>query len=118
METFLSSNPGLRSRFNKYIHFSDYQVKELEEIFQTMCKDAGYIASTDAQKRLSALLTKNLAASGSADFGNARGVRNILELSRVNHANRVVSIKEPTLEQLTMLEGTDIPFSSIPNELV
>ena len=36
MERFINSNPGLKSRFNKYIHFEDYTPEELLEIFDSM----------------------------------------------------------------------------------
>lgn len=114
MEVFLSSNPGLRSRFNRYIHFADYTLEELEEIFQTMCKHAGYIASPDAQRQLHTHLIGRLAVN-SGDFGNARGVRNILELIQINHANRLASISDPTVQQLTTLEGEDIPSDCTPS---
>lgn len=44
MNEFIKSNPGLESRFNKYIEFEDYNVDELEEIFRLTCKnDEKYI---------------------------------------------------------------------------
>lgn len=42
MEKFLNSNPGLHSRFNKYIHFEDYNLQELQLIFEGMCEKSGY----------------------------------------------------------------------------
>lgn len=36
MNDFLNSNPGLRSRFNKFINFVDYTPEELYEIFDGM----------------------------------------------------------------------------------
>lgn len=41
MERFVNSNPGLKSRFNKYIYFEDYTPEELLEIFDSMCKKCG-----------------------------------------------------------------------------
>ena len=38
MEGFLESNPGLKSRFNKFIYFRDYTPEELTEIFRLFCK--------------------------------------------------------------------------------
>ena len=38
MNKFIESNPGLKSRFNKYIEFPDYSLCELEQIFTNMCK--------------------------------------------------------------------------------
>ena len=42
METFIESNPGLKSRFNKYIEFADYTMEELTAIFQTFCDKYEY----------------------------------------------------------------------------
>lgn len=47
MDEFLNSNPGLRSRFNKHINFSDYTSEELVSIFEGMCRHAGYSVSED-----------------------------------------------------------------------
>ena len=42
MQEFVDSNPGLRSRFNKYINFEDYSGDELYDIFLSMCKKQEY----------------------------------------------------------------------------
>ena len=42
MVQFINSNPGLSSRFNKYIKFEDYNVQELGEIFKSLCDKSGY----------------------------------------------------------------------------
>lgn len=38
MENFLSSNPGLRSRFSRTIHFDDYDLLELQQIYSKMAR--------------------------------------------------------------------------------
>jgi hypothetical protein len=38
MTAFIESNPGLKSRFNKYIHFSDYSPEQLLKIFDRLAK--------------------------------------------------------------------------------
>lgn len=38
MDEFIHSNPGLESRFNRYLHFSDYTAEELLEIFLLRCE--------------------------------------------------------------------------------
>lgn len=55
MGRFIDSNPGLRSRFNKYINFEDYSVGELIEIFKIMCKNSGYTYTDDAIEKVMAI---------------------------------------------------------------
>ncbi len=42
MKQFIDTNPGLSSRFSKYIPFKDYSVDELIEIFEFICKQYAY----------------------------------------------------------------------------
>jgi HAD superfamily hydrolase (TIGR01509 family) len=50
MEEFINSNPGLESRFNKYIFFKDYTGAELYQIFLSMCKKQEYEPDNKAKK--------------------------------------------------------------------
>ncbi len=77
MDEFLDLNPGLRSRINKHIVFEDYTEEELFEIFKNMVsKDKRYLDS-DTREAVKELIA---ARSKTADFGNARGVRNLVDL--------------------------------------
>ena len=78
MESFLSSNPGLRSRFNKHIHFQDYTPDELMKIFMSMCSKTGFVVTKGANQLLTAFFHK-LYSSRQSDFANGRTVRNIYE---------------------------------------
>jgi hypothetical protein len=49
MTAFLESNPGLKSRFNKFIHFGDYTAAEMPQIFAYMLKKAQYRATEEAR---------------------------------------------------------------------
>ena len=42
MKLLLNSNPGLDSRFNKYLNFDDYSPDELLQIFQALCSESQY----------------------------------------------------------------------------
>ena len=42
MDAFLTSNPGLRSRFNKFLYFEDYNEQQLVEIFKVFCQNADF----------------------------------------------------------------------------
>ena len=105
METFIESNPGLRSRFPKTIHFPDYSTDELVSIFSIFCKKAGYRCPPPTEARLRELLD---ACPRDKGFGNARHARNMFEAAVARHAGRVVDIKDVTDAQLTDLEPEDL----------
>ena len=106
MTAFIESNPGLRSRFPKTIHFPDYTDDELVAIFASMAERNHYRMSEEAAEALRRTLATHERGKG---FGNARVVRNLFEQSVANHATRVVDIDDPTDEQLTALVAADIP---------
>lgn len=87
MEEFVQSNPGLESRFNRFIHFPDYTVEEMAGIFRMRCGKAGYVLAEDAEDELTAILTER--SKDSIGFGNARGVRNLFEQAIARQANRL-----------------------------
>jgi SpoVK/Ycf46/Vps4 family AAA+-type ATPase len=107
MKKFIDSNPGLRSRFNKYINFEDYNVEELEEIFKLMCKNAGY-ALTDEAIAYSTSVFENKYKNRGKDFANAREVRNFFEKAMMNQADRLFGVNNPTNNQLCELELSDV----------
>ena len=90
MEKFIDSNPGLRSRFNKYIHFEDYKDEELLRIFMRRCKEQDYRVNISLKPLLLARISQLRAEEGES-FGNARTVRNYFEQVISNQANRIVS---------------------------
>ena len=105
MGEFVESNPGLRSRFPKTIHFPDYSTDELVAIFESMCEKASYKCTPEARTRLRELLDAEPRDKG---FGNARHARNLFEASVARQASRIVAIKDPTNEQLLALVPEDI----------
>ena len=52
MTDFLSTNPGMMSRINRYIHFQDYNTQELTDIFTKMTSKNAYSLSPESQKIL------------------------------------------------------------------
>ena len=106
MGELVDSNPGLRSRFPKTIHFADYTDDELVAIFTSMCETAHYRPTPDAIEVVRAWFAAQTRHKG---FGNARLARNLFEASVAQHASRVVSIESPTDEQLCAIEAADIP---------
>ncbi len=107
MDSFIHSNPGLESRFNRFLHFPDYTVEEMLAIFDMRCKKSGYALADDARNALKGALAAAIADQES--FGNARGVRNLLERAVSAQANRLATQKEPvTRETLMLLTAGDI----------
>lgn len=107
MKTFLKSNTGLISRFNKFIEFRDYTKKELVEILEVMTKDAGLKIEESAKKRVLNILYHKKGQEW-AEFGNARGIRNFFEKIVMNQANRLVKMENPQKEDLITLKKEDV----------
>ena len=105
MRIFVESNPGLRSRFPKTIHFPDYATDELVAIFKLMSEKNGYKMPEPTEEKLAALLDEFPRDKG---FGNARLARNLFEAALAHHATRVVEMKNPTNEQLATFEPEDV----------
>lgn len=94
MEKFIQSNPGLESRFNRYLHFDDYTLDEMLEIFKMQCRKSQYTLSPDAEQDV-----KDFIYDENADgvtFGNARGVRNLFEQILTAQANRLAKMESFT----------------------
>ena len=110
MKQFFDSNPGLKSRFNTFIEFDDYNSEELMQILCSMSEKEDYIVTDRAKKILSQLITD---ATGSKDneFANGRYIRNIFESMLMNHARRVAKMESPTINDLKELTENDIPLN-------
>lgn len=108
MSIFIESNPGLKSRFNRYFYFNDYTPDELVAIFNKLCRDSHFKPTDGANQKLHALLTE-LYDNRDETFGNARLVRNLFEKTIEQQANRLAVINTLTDEILTRIEPEDIP---------
>ncbi|MBQ8813864.1 MAG: AAA family ATPase [Lachnospiraceae bacterium] len=107
MEEFLSSNPGLKSRFNNFINFDDYNPNELVAILESMCKKYQYQLSDSAKEAATAYFTERC-ANKPDNFANARDVRNFIEKAIINHACRVVKLKSVDELILSQIEAEDV----------
>ncbi len=107
MEEFLDSNPGLRSRFNKFIFFPDYTPDELTSIFAFTAKKNGYTVSADAMEYLKNYYTVKTAL-GEPNFANARDARNLFEKAITRQANRLADKEECTKEELEEITLRDL----------
>lgn len=99
MEKFLSSNPGLESRFNKYFYFPDYTGEQLFAIFQSQCKRNGYILSPESEEKAKTMFNA-MYETRDENFGNGRAVRNLFEDMVVRQSNRVAAMEVPTKDDL------------------
>jgi hypothetical protein len=108
MDEFISSNPGLRSRFTKFLHFEDYTPEQLVEIFKGFCAKASFKLNADAEQRLLELF-KLLILARDESFGNARTARNLFEMTISKQANRIVTLPNINEEVLATIDEADIP---------
>lgn len=110
MKGFIDSNPGLQSRFNRYIHFSDYTADELKQIFLLNAKKNQYTIDEEASRVLGEIMFSAIDHKDK-NFGNARFVRNLFEKSIQNQATRLSSEPNITEEVLSMLKAEDLPVA-------
>jgi Holliday junction resolvasome RuvABC ATP-dependent DNA helicase subunit len=108
MQEFLDSNPGLRSRFSKHLHFDDYDPAQLTRIFQTFCRKADFALSPAADAELAKIFSL-LSNCRDETFGNARLARNLFETTVNKQANRIVSLPAIDKTTLAAIEAADIP---------
>ena len=106
METFLESNPGLRSRFTRFIDFPDYTPEELALIFTRLTDEEGYTLADGALDAVKGILNREHELRKD-NFGNARLVRNLFERALTSQANRLVG-GTPTRAELCLLTAEDI----------
>lgn len=106
MKNFIDSNPGLQSRFNRYIHFDDYSSNELIEIFKANIKKHDYTISENALSKLSQII-QDAVSNKDKNFGNARYIRNLFEKTLENQATRLASETNLTKELLQEIKEED-----------
>jgi stage V sporulation protein K len=108
MKFFIESNPGLRSRFNRFFKFEHFTPSELIEIFESYCKNSDFILNEEAKEKLNDTIDL-LYDKKDETFGNARVMRNIFEICAQNQANRIVKLSKLTQKVLKTLTEEDIP---------
>ncbi len=106
MNIFLNSNPGLKSRFNTYLSFSDYSQSELIDILLLSSKQFGYKIDQQAFPHLNKIIAQIVSLKGS-NFGNARSIRNLLEIAIKRQATRLINLRARTKEDLSILSSED-----------
>ncbi|MBQ7736534.1 MAG: AAA family ATPase [Oscillospiraceae bacterium] len=107
MEEFINSNPGLQSRFNKYLFFPDYNGDELMAMFRSRCKKNGYVLEEDADAFALELFT-DMYENRDDNFGNGRDVRNRFEDVVSRQADRLAAMENPSKDDLMAIRLEDI----------
>ena len=107
MDEFIHSNPGLESRFNRFMHFDDYTVDEMLGILKLQLKKGQYTLCDEAMEAIKDYI--EAANTNSISFGNARGIRNIFERLMVTQANRLAENTENlSAEDLMAITKDDV----------
>ncbi len=107
MDRFIHSNPGLQSRFNRFIEFPDYTPRELCRIFALMCRKNG-LTLTPASKEKVLHHFAGLHQECGENFGNARLARNCFEAVINAQASRLAASGTFDARALTVLEAQDL----------
>lgn len=109
MKTFIDSNPGLQSRFNRYIHFEDYSAVELTSIYEFNLAKFDYQMTDEASSTIKEVMAKAV-ENKDKNFGNARFVRNLFEKTLERQAKRLAasSLSLLTEDALTEITAADI----------
>ncbi len=107
MKRFIDSNPGLQSRFNRYIEFPDFSADELFQMFCNNMKKSDYTFGPGAEEYVKEKL-KRVVATKDRNFGNGRYVRNLFEKSIQKQANRVASMRNASKKELTEITVDDL----------
>jgi Cdc6-like AAA superfamily ATPase len=115
MEQFVASNPGLRSRLPRTIHFPDYTTHELVAIFESLCERHHYRCDDGARAAVRQRFDEDPRGKG---FGNGRLARNLFERAIAVQASRIVAgtrpadgeadASEPSDEELVTLTAADV----------
>ena len=112
MEKFLETNPGLKSRFNKYLVFEDYAPSQLLQIFQAFCGQSDYTLSPQAEAALLKLF-EDAYANRDETFGNARFARNLFEKAIANLASRIMKLASRERTSFELIEPDDLEVPKI-----
>jgi len=109
MAGFLNSNPGIRSRFTRFMNFQDYSPDELSSIFAGFCKEGGFALSDGASAKAKGIFEEQFLQRDET-FGNARFARNLFEQCLVRHARRITKADHISDGMLTTLEEGDVEW--------
>ena len=105
IEKLLESNPGLKSRFDKSVHFPDFSDAELLGVLDSLTKENDYVLQPEARELAEhAIATLDRGTS----FGNARDVRKLFEELLQVQALRLARKAQPTGDELREITAADL----------
>ena len=110
MKNFLNSNPGLKSRFNHYFHFDDYQPEEMMQIAESGWETRKLKIEENANEYLFTKFTQCY-RDRDRTFGNARFVMSVVDEAKMNMGLRLMksgNMENLTEEDLSLVKLEDI----------
>jgi len=107
MKNFINFNPGLQSRFTNFFNFEDYTPRQMLEIALVISTKAGYTLDEGAWQLLLEIFNR-LYQERDNSFGNARTVRNILYKAISHQEDRILSLGNPSNEELSTIAFEDV----------
>jgi TPR repeat protein/Holliday junction resolvasome RuvABC ATP-dependent DNA helicase subunit len=102
----IASDPGLQTRFTRYVHFEDYTAEELTKVFLHFAASQDLKVSSEAMERVRILSEVLYQGRDARGYGNARSIRNAFQRANENMATRIV---EQDLEEFEII-ASDIPL--------
>lgn len=108
MQEFLRCNPGLESRFNRFLNFPDYSASDLFEIFSQLLTEKKMTLTDAAIDQVLVLFTLTVERQST---GNGRFVRNLFERTVINQATRLSATNVCDVRSLLSIEKSDIPIA-------
>jgi stage V sporulation protein K len=110
MESFLLSNPGLRSRFAREVRFPDYSTGELEEIFAMILGQHEYTLEPGAEAELRRILG---GLRPGEESGNARFARTLFEQALNRQALRLMRDEDRSADALDRADVTTLTADDV-----
>ena len=110
MQTFINSNPGLKSRFKQYFHFDDYLPEELMEISKVALHTEEATLDANAEKALKQYITEQY-RNRDRTFGNARLMYGIIDEAKKQMGLRLLKkddIASLSSEELSTITAEDL----------
>jgi hypothetical protein len=105
----MASNPGLKSRFTRFLQFDDYTGEQMLQIFESLAQRDGYELSPFAREVVEKYFT-GAYENRDERFGNARLVRNFFEDTIGRQAMRLSRYANgANADDLRLILTEDIP---------